>query len=461
MNSGEAILQAKAPVVGSGKSLGPLTQKNSAGNEPPIEDEFRLMLFECRASRIGVLLVIALTMGIAPAAAGSGCGNDVRPQADEGMVKAEEFDAIATSIGGAETVAVSAEPETKRSAVDDVAVAAENVALPIKTAVKVNKAIEKVAKELAVPVEAAEESEDEKGLAVPLETSKENEQLSIPVPAAGEELSKLTFNDEVYTLIEYDAKIAVFSETGSPVTSPNLVSELLYSYSWQDTLKNLDLDEINNAQEAVREFDFRLSGIRGMSGDTVATLGQLETLNAEVPLLGKVSALDVIGLAHSGMGDTIEALRIMDAELASLHSDSAALEEVVESISEIDVSETSGTEAEALFMTAGRAASEMRSKIQPLSSKAAEAQGLAGALEKALRQAADTPAIGDTLGEYAETVQSFRNELYDFSSLLHSVEDRLDFLATEFQASIETSGRAHKTYLERWLQNPPKVELRR
>ena len=310
-----------------------------------------------------------------------------------------------------------------------------------------------VVREVEVPVEVVVEVVKE--AEAPARVIEENDEVAKPEVPSGLELARLTHEGETYTLVEYDSKIVVFSESGSPVTSPRLADDVLRSYAWGEVLEGFDTYGMQDALEVVQDFEHSMSGFRDSTGDAVNMFDQLEALSAEVPLLGRVSAIDVISFTYEEVDLAVTAIRSLHAELNSLGKNSSDLGEAIDRISEIDPSEVSGGQVENLFGTTAKTSREMQARVESSKDRISDVRDFARALENAMRQTSDTPIIGETLAESAETAGEFQSNLSDFTDELRSVENELDYLADEFQGALNAGERTHEKFMERWLQNPP------
>ena len=77
-----------------------------------------------------------------------------------------------------------------------------------------------------------------------------------------------------------------------------------------------------------------------------------------------------------------------------------------------------------------------------------------GALKAAFQQASDTPVIGQTITDSAETAGRFESELSGIVGTLQSYENTLADLAGRFRGPLDATDSAHEGYVARWLQRP-------
>ena len=275
-----------------------------------------------------------------------------------------------------------------------------------------------------------------------------------PETPPGRELAQRYHDGEWYTMVEYGDKLAVFSASGSPVTDPGLAGEVLRSYAWGQALQDLDTGGMADAVDLVRDVDDRLSGLREASNEVVGVFDELDDLGAEVPLGGRVSAMDVLAETYPGVGVAAEAIRSLDSELNSIGRDTAQLGSTLERITTIDSSRESGDDMEPLFRDAAAASVDMESRARSAEVGVADVMVLALDLEEALWQASSTPLIGDAIGEAAGTASDFAAALSGLTDLLQEYADNLGYLAKQFRDAIDGADEAYRGLLGRWLQMP-------
>ena len=314
--------------------------------------------------------------------------------------------------------------------------------VPVEKVVEVTK---EVVKEVPVEVEKVVTKEVVREVVVTGDAS---------TAPPGRQLAQHTHEGEIYTLVEYDHQIAVFSASGSPVSNSRLADDVLLSYAWGQTLAGLDIAGISASVSAVEGMDDDIEGVRAASNETVRTLDQLDALSAQVPLIGRVSAMDVIAEVYPGVAAAASAIRALDAELGSLGRNADALAALASRIELADPSNVSGGDMDALFGSAVKAARDMEESVGSARGKVTDVRNVSGELANALRQVSDTPVIGETMAEYAETAARFESELSDIADTLQSYESGLANLAGQLQSPLDTTAGAHQSYVGRWLQRP-------
>ena len=275
-----------------------------------------------------------------------------------------------------------------------------------------------------------------------------------PETPPGKELAQQVHEGETYTLVEYDDKLAVFTGSGSPVTDPSLAGEVLRSYAWRQTVQGLDIGAMSDAVDMVQDVDDRLSGVRETSNDMVAVFDELDSLSADVPLLGRVSAMDVLAETYPGMGAAADSIRTLDDELNSIDRDTVVLSGSLERITTLDPSDVSGDDMESLFQDAVEASDEMEARARSAGRRVTDVLNVARDLEDALWEASGTPLIGDSIAEAAGTTGVFAAELSNLADLMQEYIDTLGSLEGRFKEPIDVAERAQREYMSRWLQVP-------
>lgn len=328
----------------------------------------------------------------------------------------------------------------------------------VEVEVPVTKVVEKeVVREVGVPVEKIVEVVKE----VPAEKAVEKEvvndlggrRVSDTVPK-GRELSKHTHEGQTYTIVDYGDNLAIFSPSGSPVIDARLANDVFHSYAWGRTLDGLDTSGMTSAAGVVRRIGDSIAGARDTSNEMVKVFDQLDALNTKVPLLGTVSAMDVIVEAYPLAAVASEAIRSLDDKLNRLGSNAEVLVGSIGRIAKANPSDVSGSEMDTLFEGSVLASRHIETSVRTAKSAVADIQNMAGALKEAIRQASDTPAMGQSIAEHSETVGRFEAELASLVDAMQSYEEILADLAGQFQAPLDSTHRAHEAYVGRWLQQP-------
>ena len=154
--------------------------------------------------------------------------------------------------------------------------------------------------------------------------------------------------------MEYGNDLAIFADSGQPVTRRGLAEDILYSYAWRQAIGDFDIGRLADVSAKVRKLDDSLSDIRDFSNDVVYILDELESLDADIPLLGRISAMDVIRESFDGVSEAEELIRSLNSELNALGDNTDTLSRASDWVAELELSSVSGAEARSLFSDAGR-----------------------------------------------------------------------------------------------------------
>ena len=275
-----------------------------------------------------------------------------------------------------------------------------------------------------------------------------------PETPPGRELAQQVHDGETYTLVEYEDRLAVFSASGPPVTDPRLADGVLRSYAWGQVIESLDTDAMSDDARVIRDVDSSLSGVRETSNEMVSVLDNLESLGADIPLLGRVSAMDVLAETYPGADVAEDAIRSLDDELNSIAGESRVLESVVGHISAVDPAGVTGDDMGDLFGEGLQASTDMEARAGAARERVAEVRDIARDLEDALWRVSDTPVIGDTLGDASDTASALASELSGLADLLQDHIFTLATLSGRFSEATEDADDTHQGYVSRWLQEP-------
>lgn len=277
-------------------------------------------------------------------------------------------------------------------------------------------------------------------------------------PPTGREIARQTYEGNAYVLVEYGDRLAVFSGSGAPVRRQGLAEGVLRSYAWRQVIGDFDTDGLANVSEKASRLDDDVSHVRSLSNDVVAILDELEDVKARVPLLGSISAMDVIAELFPGVGDTEDVIRSLDTELNDLGESATSLARASKRVRGVDLSSVSGDEMDALFADASGAARDLRNSVRTAKDLVLVARGSAEGLENALRAGSDTPIIGGALGESARSAGRFESELASLSSLMGSFEAELEELGEDMREALDSADRTFAGDMKRWLAEPLDAE---
>ena len=270
----------------------------------------------------------------------------------------------------------------------------------------------------------------------------------------GKEIARHSYQGNMYVLVEYGDELAIFSASGAPVTRRDLAEGILRSYAWRQALGDFDDGNLAATSAKVRRLDDSVSGVRSLSNDVVYIFDELEDIEASVPLLGSVSAMDVVRESFPGVSEAEDLVRALDSELNALGDNSASLARASERIRGVEPSSVSGDEMAALFDDGSGAARDLASSVREVRGYVSDAREAVGDLAGALRSGSGTPIIGDTLGDFARSAGRFESELSGLSDLLGGFESELGSLAEEMEDTGDSANDASQDYAKRWLAEP-------
>ena len=173
----------------------------------------------------------------------------------------------------------------------------------------------------------------------------------IPIfgPPIGKELAQVSQDGATYTLVEYGSKVAIFREDGSPERSASTAQGVMNTYAWQQELRSFDKDALARSARGAQAINESLSTVRDLTNTVIGALDRLDSLSADVPLIGRVSALDVVRESYAGVGETEALIRELASELNQLESAGDLLEESSGSIGDLDTYRASSGEISGLL----------------------------------------------------------------------------------------------------------------
>ena len=277
-------------------------------------------------------------------------------------------------------------------------------------------------------------------------------------PPVGREIARHTHEGQAYVLVEYEDELALFSGSGAPVTGGGLAQDVLYSYAWGQVVAGFDTGKLAGVTERVRQLDESVSDARRLSNAVVAIYDELEGMSANIPILGRVSAMDVVREFFDAVEDTEPLIRRLDFELNALEENGASLSRASARILGVNPSAVSGREMESLFAEASASARDVERSARDVRNFISEVAEAAGDFESALRSGSVTPIIGGALDNFAGRVGQFESELSNLSGLLREFESELDGLARDMDDGVESAQNTLRADMERWLAEPYDTE---
>ena len=258
----------------------------------------------------------------------------------------------------------------------------------------------------------------------------------------------------MYILVDYAGELAVFSDPGSPVRQQELADAVLLSYAWRRALSDFDTGKLTDIARIVQDLDNSVSDAREFSGEAVVIFDELGDLGADIPFMGRVSAMDVVAESYPGVSEAEDLIRSLDAELNAFGANAAALTRVSERIQGVELSSVSGGEMDGLFGDAVSAARDLESTAGNLKSKVSDTRDAANKLSSALRDASNTPLIGDTIGSFAGGASRLESELSDVQDMLGGFESEVAALGQDMQNALDSAHNTRQADMARWLDEP-------
>ena len=271
----------------------------------------------------------------------------------------------------------------------------------------------------------------------------------------GRELARHTYVGDIYILVEYEEDLAVFTESGTPVTDRNRADRVLHSYAWKPVVDSIDYSGVAQTVLTVQKIDSSITDVRSLSNQAVDVLERLEGIGASIPVMGRVSAIDVVKRTYPGVGTAEESIRSFDSELNKWGVNTDELVGSTNRIVELSESgDLEGNNLVGLFTDVSSSAQGIASTVSAIKGKVSEVEGYARSLEAALDDASDTRFIGGAIGSLASPVGRFRGELRTLASTLGTFESDLTQIHSQFQGGLNAAASAHEGYMLRWLDEP-------
>ena len=284
--------------------------------------------------------------------------------------------------------------------------------------------------------------------------------LPIPLPLpgvedkpVGTEVARHVHGGTEYVIVDYAGELAVFKSSGAAV-GRSAADAVLHSYAWRQQLADFDADKLADVARTVRDIDDQVSEVREYTGEVVAIFDELDGMGADVPLLGRVSAMDAVREYYAGVGEAESLIRSLDSELGSFGDNAVALTRASERVEGVQLASVSGAEMERLFMDAADAARDLVSAASNLNSQVSRARDAAGRLEGALRDASDTPLIGGAIGGFADSASRLESELSGVQDALGGFESEVAALGRDLRGAMESANSARQSDMARWIGEP-------
>ena len=273
----------------------------------------------------------------------------------------------------------------------------------------------------------------------------------------GQEAFRHDVGGEIFVFVEYGDEIAVFDGAGRPVSSRQAADGALRSYAWTRALDDSDVSGLARVSDRTGELDSDIDDARSASNAVVDALDELEGVGASIPLMGRVSAMDLVESAYPGVGALDGAMRGLDATLNDWGADSDNLSDAAARLQALSHSpHPDADEVESAFQNAVSAARGLADTIGEIESSLGKAREGVSRLVGALRSASGTPVIGDGLDWLADEIDEEADyALSGLAASLGSLKGDLNAVSTGFGAGAAQAETAFSEYADRWTDSPP------
>lgn len=297
----------------------------------------------------------------------------------------------------------------------------------------------------------------------------------------GVELARHIYQGNLYVLVQYDDDLAIFDGAGRPVASRSDAEAVIRSYVWTQAFhSNTDLSYVARAAQRAQDIDKDIAGARSLSNTVVRALDKLDGLSVSVPFGGgvdsaldnvigshpglgtlsglfveRVSAMDIIEDLYPGLYKLNELMRDLNSTLNEWGDNSAQLAESSSSLQTLSAAdEIDALVAEQAFRDVSAAAQGLASTMGYTKRVISDASSEVGRLARALRNASDTPVIGDNLGSLAENVGGANDVLSSLDSNISGAQQQLNYIAERFATSVSNATGALDGYMAKWMDTP-------
>ncbi len=273
-------------------------------------------------------------------------------------------------------------------------------------------------------------------------------------PPEGKEVARHTHNGREYVLVDYGGDLAIFSRSGSPVSNRDVASQVLRSYAWRGVLSEFDVSGLVSLSRRVNVVDNRLDGIRSVSNAVVGVFDTLDGLAANVPLLGRISAMDLIRDSFDGVEEVEQMIRSLNTELNNISSNAAVLTNASGRLDDLNLASVSGSEMNSLFSRTEDAAADLAETARSTKKTLSDIRRPVAEFERALRSASDTPIIGDAIASSARVVGNFESQLSGLEEAMADFDSDLTALSKDMVNAIDSADKNHENELKDWLVEP-------
>ena len=272
----------------------------------------------------------------------------------------------------------------------------------------------------------------------------------------GQEAFRHDFRGEIYVFVKYEEELAVFGGSGRPAASRQAADAALRSYAWTQAFGAADVSGLAQAADRVGALDADIDAVRRASAAVVGVLDELNATAASIPLMGRVSAMDVVEAAYPGAGALGGSMRELDSKLNDWGANSRRLRDAAATLQLLSISRhLDANEVESAFANADSAARGLADAIGEIEPSLAQARDGVSRLESALRSASETPAIGGALESLADELGGSADALSGFAASAGGLKGELNSVSTRFAAGAAQAETTWRGYADRWMENPP------
>lgn len=273
----------------------------------------------------------------------------------------------------------------------------------------------------------------------------------------GQEVFRHDFDGEIYVFVEYGDELAVFDGSGRPVSAKRNADAALRSYAWTRAFDAADMSGLTQVADRAGELDSDIANVRSASNAVVEWLDELDGIGASIPLMGRVSAMDLVESAYPGVDALGGVMRDLDSRLNDWGADSENLSNAAASLQSLSSSlHLDADDVESAFKNADSAARGLVNTIGEIESSLDNARDNVSRLERALRSASDTPVIGGGLESLADNIGGAVDDaLSGLAASLSDLKGDLNSVLTNFGAGASQAETTYGDYADRWMEAPP------
>jgi hypothetical protein len=260
--------------------------------------------------------------------------------------------------------------------------------------------------------------------------------------------------DTTYYVIQYENRlpfasgIEVISERGTLVKNASTARSVFRSIGWQEAasyIKASDIDTLRNILEISEEIDALISPVRTATNYVIDAVDSLDGIAVNIPLIGRISAWDVVKDAYPQVTGLESMLRSLNDDLDDWGEASSTLaKSIPKAIEGLQRVAGGGELAPDLQKEVGNSISglsTLKGKTDKVTDILADAISTLSSAENGLRRAADNKYVGQYIspianyvGDLRDDVDSLRTSAQSFSSDLSKQQSKLSSITNRAQA---------------------------